>query len=444
MTQLIVSMSKNGIIGHNNKLPWDCEEELSLFNQLTMNKTIIVGRKTCMNLPILPDRNVFVMTNTFNIRESNNIVRCIDNDILRRCTTSDYIIAGGAEIYKLVLQLPMFIKTVHLSVMKLQEPIKGDTFFDIKWLCDFVIDTKVEHDHFTRYTLKLCHSEEHQYLQLVNRILSTNTLKNTRSGKTLSVFHDNFTFDLQKGFPLITTKKMFIRGIIAEFIFFIKGQTDTTILSDQEVNIWKGNTTREFIDNKGLPYNVGVMGPMYGYQWRFFNAPYSIDVNGRPFKPKGGVDQLSNVLHLIKNDPTSRRILLTSYNPSQAEEGVLYPCHSIIVQFYVHDNHLDMFVYNRSQDIGLGVPFNIASSSLLLLTVAKLSGKIARNLHMTMGDAHIYEEHIEALRDQLSRIPYDFPTMSISDNLTLDNITPDMFTLTKYHSHGPIRMHMKE
>ena len=126
---------------------------------------------------------------------------------------------------------------------------------------------------------------------------------------------------------------MFLRGVLEEFIFFIKGETDTNQLMNKKVNIWKGNTTRDFIDSVGLNYAEGVMGPMYGYQWRFFNAPYSVDINGIPFKPNGGVDQLRNVIHLIKNDPMSRRILLTAYNPAQASQGVLYPCHSIIVQF---------------------------------------------------------------------------------------------------------------
>ena len=145
------------------------------------------------------------------------------------------------------------------------------------------------------------------------------------------------------------------------------------------------------------------MGPMYGYQWRFFNAPYSVDVNGLPFQPKGGIDQLKNIIHLIRNEPDSRRILMTAYNPSQAEQGVLYPCHSIIIQFNVQDTFLDMFCYNRSQDVGLGVPFNIASSSLLLMTVAKLTNKIPRKFYMTMGDTHIYKDHIEPLKQQMKK-----------------------------------------
>ena len=134
---------------------------------------------------------------------------------------------------------------------------------------------------------------------------------------------------------------------------------------------------------------------MVGYQWRFFNAPYHVDTEGRPVPPTGGIDQLAEVVRLIQTEPHSRRILMTTYIP-QAKLGGLYPCHSITTQFYVEDEHLDMFCYNRSQDVFLGVPFNIASSALLLLLVAKLTGKCPRFLHMTLGDTHIYTAHTES------------------------------------------------
>ena len=239
---------------------------------------------------------------------------------------------------------------------------------------------------------------------------------------------------------------MFLRGIIEEFLFFLRGDTDSTYLSNKKVKIWEGNTSKEFIEKCGLKYAEGVMGPMYGYQWRKFNAPYKIDDEGKPVdNDEKGVDQLQQVIELIKNDPHSRRILMTTYNPEQAMEGVLFPCHSITIQFYVDGKYLDMFCYNRSQDVFLGTPFNIASSSLLLLVVAKLTNKIARNFIMSMGDTHIYTSHIECVHTQIKRLPHKFPNITIPEINSIDdinNIKAADFILTNYNSNTAIKAKM--
>jgi thymidylate synthase len=232
-----------------------------------------------------------------------------------------------------------------------------------------------------------------------------------------------------------------LRGILEEFLFFLRGDTDSSILSEKKVRIWEGNTTREFIASAGLPYAKGVMGPMYGYQWRFFNAPYKVDEDGRPLEPRGGIDQLADVVHLIKTEPHSRRILMTTYNPEQARLGVLHPCHSITTQFYVQDGFLDMFCYNRSQDAFLGVPFNIASSSLLLMIVAKLTGKVPRFLYMTLGDTHIYPVHTEQVGKILTRMPYSLPVLALPALESLEDIkglTVGDFILSDYRFHPSI------
>ena len=298
---------------------------------------------------------------------------------------------------------------------------------------------------FTHYILERTEHGERQYLELMEKILLNGIWKTGRNGLTIGSFKNDFTFNLQNGFPLLTTKKMFLRGILEEFIFFINGETDSTILSEKNVKIWEGNTTREFIESRNLNYAQGVMGPMYGYQWRFYNAPYKVDESGKPIPSEGGVDQLANVVELIKNDPNSRRILLTSYNPCQSEEGVLYPCHSITIQFYVEDDYLDMFCYNRSQDLALGIPFNIASSSLLLTVVAKLTRKQPRFLHMTMGDTHIYDNHVLDINFQLDRRPYKFPTLSIPELNgveELKQLSASDFILSNYIYHPSIKMNM--
>ena len=294
---------------------------------------------------------------------------------------------------------------------------------------------------------------EKQYLDLVKEVLASGSKRKTRNSETRSLFARQLKYDLRDGFPLVTTRRTFFRGVVAELLFFLRGDTDTNKLEEQDVNIWKGNTSREFLDQTGkgdLPN--GMMGPMYGYQWRSFNAQYDED-SGRPrtdtLPPElglqDGVDQLAYVVNLIKTDPTSRRIMMTSYNPEQAEEGVLYPCHSIVSQFYVDEEFLDMYVYNRSQDLALGVPFNIASSALLLLILAKITGKVARDLTIGMGDCHVYADHVTPLREQLTRTPFPMPTIglpSIRDLNDLSALTTKDFSLTGYKYHPSIKMDM--
>lgn len=286
---------------------------------------------------------------------------------------------------------------------------------------------------------------EINYINILKNILENGEKRLTRNSYTLSIFGENLKIDLREGFPLITTKKMFLRGIIEELLFFIKGNTNTKELEDKKVNIWKGNTSRCFLDSLNMyDRNEGLMGPMYGYQWRFYNSKYC---NKSGINLEKGIDQLENLINLIKNDPFSRRLLLTSYNPIQANDGVLYPCHSIILQFYCDsNNNLDVFCYNRSQDIFHGVPFNIASTSILLMIIAKLTNKTPRFVHISMGDVHIYESHIESVKKQINRIPYSLPTLSINSKLDcledLNNLTVDNFILDNYISHPSIKVDM--
>lgn len=278
---------------------------------------------------------------------------------------------------------------------------------------------------------------EMQYLNLMSDILKNGDNRIGRNGVTMSMFGKHMKFDLRNGFPLLTTKKMFFRGIVEELLFFLRGDTDSKILEEKKINIWKGNTSKEFLEDRGLNYEPGIMGPMYGYQWRRFGATYgTVDK---------GIDQLANVINLIKNDPGSRRIIMTDYNPSQAEEGVLYPCHSIIIQFYVQNNFLDMFCYNRSQDVLLGVPFNIASSALLQIIIANITGLTPRFFNLSMGDSHIYDSHISAVREQICRVPYVFPQLELhklNDISDIEKLKYNDFILSGYIYHPSIKAEM--
>jgi dihydrofolate reductase/thymidylate synthase len=274
-------------------------------------------------------------------------------------------------------------------------------------------------------------------------VLNNSVERKSRNSVVKSTFFKNMTFDIRNGFPLLTTKKMFFRGIVEELLFFIRGQTDSNILESKGVNIWKGNTSREFLDSLNLRgRKEGIMGPLYGYQWRYFNSKYD-ETTGKPLEK--GIDQFQNVIDCIKNNPESRRILMTDFNPEQANEGVLYPCHSIILQFYVDGDMLDMSCYYRSQDLFLGVPFNIASSALLLCIVSKICNKTPRYLHICMGDVHIYEHHYEQVKIQCDRQAYVFPTLKIKNISSIEeaeNLTYKDFILENYRSHPIIKAEM--
>ena len=198
-----------------------------------------------------------------------------------------------------------------------------------------------------------------QYSDLVKDVLLHGELRKERTGVgTLSVFGRMLRFDLEKGFPLLTSKKVYFKGVVEELLWMIKGCTDAKELAEKKVHIWDGNSSREFLDSLGLDYPAGELGPIYGHQWRHYNAEYThahADYTGK------GVDQLAQVIHLIKTNPTSRRIIMTAWNPEHNKFMALPPCHTLC-QFYVNvtQNTLSCQLYQRSGDIGLGIPFNIA------------------------------------------------------------------------------------
>lgn len=773
MFDVIIAMTPNNGIGLNGNMPWHCPEELKLFKQKTNGCNLVVGKNTAMTLPVLKNRKVIVLSQYKTIP---NTICQIDNvynslsDILSFYDNTNLIIAGGARLYNEVFtNWKESINKVHLSIMK--SDYKCDTFVKFNPM-EWVVETKEEYNNFTHYVLLSKSSEEKNYLCLLENVYKNGWEKNGRNGITKSIFGYTLTFDLTNGFPLLTTKKMFFRGVVEELLFFIRGDTDSQILENKNINIWTGNTNREFLDSIGKnKRRKGVMGPCfikgtqtltmegykpielvkkndllfthtgkwkpviecfkriyvdsfielkvschpiltvtpehpffvkkiftinkshekhkdqinheyqfespewveakninnncvigmkieetecipiidnikietenewfmlgfflgsgcihsklgvyntisfiinnkddntvlpqltkilnlqqlyseyvchdtkylnilktfgtsfykkiipdwvhkapckmicwfldgyfkssgcvsnrisgskdnlsifrryitvsvdiayslqrlymklgffaeinlykrsyykkefdkqpydlydtycievykncisyknfshisngyawfkvltvdevkfnettnvynfdveddhtytvencsvhncYGYQWRHFNADYDEE---KAIPINTGIDQLKNVVDMIKNDPNSRRIMMTDFNPSQVEQCVLPPCHSIILQFYVQNGFLDMFSFNRSSDLFHGLPFNIASSSLLLTLIAKLAGLIPRKFILSLGDCHIYQSHYTVVNEQLKRIPYKFPELVITKKL---------------------------
>lgn len=452
MYNIIIAMTKNGGIGYNGKLPWKLKEELEIFKKKTIGKKIVVGRKTLLSLPKLEDRKIICISSDKNIREKigdknevigvySSLKMFIENN---KDYSEDIFICGGSMIYNEFLsEWRHLIKSVHLSVMQEKDTMMFDTFVDFSFY-DWTVIERKKYNDFTHYVLSPKISSEKNYLKLLKNVLNKGNIRSGRNGETKSLFGKTIKFDLTHGFPLLTTKKMFFRGVFEELIFFIKGETDSKILENKKINIWKGNTNREFLNSiNKTERKEGIMGPMYGYQWRFFNSKYG-ENSGKPLEP--GIDQLKNVIKNINNNPHSRRIMMTTYNPVQVEDGVLPPCHSIVLQFYVDGDFLDMYCYNRSSDLFHGLPFNIASSSLLLIFISKICGLTPRNFILSLGDVHIYNSHYNVVKEQLERIPYDFPILEINKNISsvedIENLNFEDLVLKNYNYYPTLKAEM--
>jgi len=285
--------------------------------------------------------------------------------------------------------------------------------------------------------------EEYQYLQLIRDILNEGIKTEGRNGTTYSVTGSSMHFDLRNNtVPILTTKRVAWKTAMKELFWFIRGSTCNKELKEQNVKIWNGNSSREFLDSRGL-YNLEEddLGPVYGHQWRFFNAPYNTSKDDYSGK---GVDQLANVIRQLSNEKerTSRRILMSAWNPCQLDEMALPPCH-VMVQFICKGTKLSSHLYQRSGDVGLGVPFNIASYSFLTHLIAKTCGLEACDFYYHLGDCHIYDDHIEQLKQQIEREPYPFPTIEILNKKRIDNYSLDDILINGYKSHGKIKMDMR-
>lgn len=287
--------------------------------------------------------------------------------------------------------------------------------------------------------------EEYQYLNLLQDILNEGKLEKGRNGYTKCTIGSVMHFSLENNkIPILTTKKTAWKTCLKELLWFVKGQTSNKILNDQKVHIWDGNSTKEFMESRHLShYQEGDLGPIYGYQWRFFNAPYTncdSDYQGK------GIDQLQEVIDCLK-DPekrTSRRLVVSAWNPCQIDEGVLPPCH-VLFQFHVFDgNKLSCSLYQRSCDEMLGIPFNIASYSFLTHLIAHHCGLEAYEFIHYGGNCHIYDDHFEQVKEQISRTPFEFPTLEIlnkKDNINEYELSD--FKLNNYEHHSVIKGNMR-
>jgi thymidylate synthase len=289
--------------------------------------------------------------------------------------------------------------------------------------------------------------EEYQYLNLLNDIMNEGTLEEGRNGFTKCVFGSAMHFSLENGkIPILTTKKTAWKTCLKELLWFVKGQTDNKILTDQNVHIWDGNTTPEFLESRGLShYTPGrQIGPLYSHQWRYWNAKYENDPDA-DYTGKG-IDQLQNVIDCLK-DPkqrSSRRMVISAWNPEQLDQGVLPPCH-VLFQFNVVDgNKLSCCLMQRSYDSVLGAPFNICSYSLLCCLIAKHCDLEPYEFIHYGGNCHIYDDHFDQVKEQITREPYEFPTLEILNKReNINDYVVEDFKISNYQHHPQIKAAMR-
>lgn len=298
--------------------------------------------------------------------------------------------------------------------------------------------------------------EEYKYLHLMQNILDNGVEKSDRTGVgTKSIFGTQLKFNLSKSFPILTTKKVFWKGVVEELLWFIRGDTNSKHLEEKGVKIWAGNTSREFLDKRKLDYPEGFAGPVYGFQWRYWGASYNIrsliDIND-PLKIIYGVqpgrpwaDQLADVVDKLKNNPNDRRILISAWNVSELNKVALPSCH-ILQQYYVENGKLHCHFYMRSTDSFLGLPFNLSSYALMTYLLAKITGLQLGTLTYSGGDTHLYLNHLDQAKEQISRTPYPFPQLNIKKDIKtikdIEDLTLQDIELVNYQSHATIKAEM--
>lgn len=313
-------------------------------------------------------------------------------------------------------------------------------------------------NHITK-SFKPIH-QEFQYLQLIQTVLNKGERKLGRNGATYSYFGNQMRFSLKNNtIPLLTTKQVAWKTCLKELLWFLRGETDNTILKQQGVHIWDGNGTREFLDKRGLcHFQEDELGAIYGHQWRNFNGIYFNKRLREVYSyyagiemTKTGYDQIAYILRCLNNDNPhdednmfSRRLIVSAWNPTQLNIMALPPCH-VLFQFYVNQNReLSCSLYQRSGDVGLGIPFNIASYSFLTHLIAHHCNLQVGEFIHTIGDAHIYENHIEALQHQIQREPHPFPTLEIiplqKPKSNIDEYTLQNFKVHNYIHHPKLSM----
>ncbi|KAJ8901760.1 hypothetical protein NDN08_003966 [Rhodosorus marinus] len=478
-----VDVKTNGI-GRNGDLPWkSIPEDMKHFKSITMGNAVVMGRKTFDSIPrkfrpLQGRKNVVITRSVSEFRARDDVGDDVlvagsflaAEELLREHGVDVAYVIGGADIYKTAMENSHWSRRAYVTEV-IGEEMGCDVFLPQisgkDWRKISLSETKHLGELKYRFVEYVRASDEErseallgspisvngeetvpphdelQYLNLVRQIIDNGHEKGDRTGTgTLSVFGAQMRFDLRTSFPLLTTKRVFWRGVAEELLWFLRGSTDAKLLSDKNIRIWDGNGSREFLDNLGFQERrEGDLGPVYGFQWRHFGADY--EGPDADYSEKG-VDQLIECIETIKTNPNDRRIIMSAWNPVDLKKMALPPCH-MICQFYVANGELSCHMYQRSCDMGLGVPFNIASYALLTYLVAHECNLKPGDFVHTLGDAHVYANHVEALKIQLERKPKPFPQLVIKDREGRRGIEDYEFSdleMIGYDCHKTIKMDM--
>jgi thymidylate synthase len=456
-TILFACDKSNGGFSYENKLPFKVSKDMEYFRKITnleykknFKNVLIMGKNTFLSKPSLNNNNriEFVISRTLKDYEYifESFEKCLEYSDKLKDIGKIFLIGGKDLIEKyaghpkceeILLNLLDFgdknnIYDSYIDYKKIQ----NDNFF-------YHSESKVENDNNLVIEYMKCFkykTSENNYLNLLKEILEFGETRKDRTGTgTLSLFGPQIEIDISESFPLITTKKINFKNIVTEVIWFLSGSTNIKFLKDNNVNIWDGNTTREFLDKRGFTdYEVGEVGPLYGYQWRNFGGNFK-DPHSR------GVDQIDRMLTLLKTDPMSRRIFMSSWNPIDLDKMALEPCH-VSFQLYVSSNNrLNGKLYMRSNDLFLGAPWNIACYSLLIYMFCHLTGYFPGKLVYSLGDSHIYLNHIKQVEEQLNRPVRPFPVVKIANDKKIkcfEDFDINSFELLGYDPHSFIKAEM--
>ena len=432
---LVIARDEHNGIGRGGRIPWVNKQDITIFrivttttNDQTKKNLVVAGYRTREEMPTS-------LNNRYLVTLGRDASYAPPPGIEARDIEHTFIVGGRAAALAFYTRYGL---PTCLVLTRVDGVFDCDVHLDDDdlWLDRYDLYAKKRLDGATTFVYILRGSkttvippgvraagivpDETQYTDLVSDILANGERRDDeRTGVgTLSVFGRHLRFDLEHSFPLFTTKRTFFRGVVEELAWFLSGETDASILDRRGIGIWTGNSSRDFLDRYGLPYPEGVCGPIYGAQWRHFGGEY-FPTTGSSV---GGVDQIKAVIESIRAAPESRRHLVTSYNPSVLNDVVLAPCH-VLAQFYASAPHRDgkrrlsCSVFQRSCDVGLGLPFNVASYALLTYLIAASTDCIPGELVVSLGDTHIYRNHVDAMREILTRVPHAPPTVRLSDRI---------------------------
>lgn len=443
MFSLVVAIDTACNIGKNGQIPWTCTEDMKHFKSLTTEGVVIMGRKTYESIGHpLPNRvNIVISSQDLTI-EGVHVFKD-PWDAVRYCEKNQkgkkWFVIGGAQIYDWFMNNKLIYDMHITQIHQVYDGCDVKFLFpstNIKWMTSKQLSDSVDYSYYT-----MRNPEEEKCMNLLRDILCTGNEKSDRTGTgTKSLFGRQLKFDLRNNtFPLMTSRKMFLRGIFTELMVFIRGQTNNQVLEDQKISIWRGNTTREFLDSRGLQHMpVGDMGSSYGFLFRHFGAKYIDclqDYTGQ------GVDQLMNVINTIKKNPNDRRMIISLWDPASLNNCPLPPC-LYNYQFYVYNNELYCMMTQRSSDFVVAGGWNIATGALLTYLIANVCGLKPAELIWNLGDVHIYNNLIEQTKTQLERVPRVYPKLFINKKEHIEDFEFSDLMLVNYNPHPHIEMVM--